>query len=172
MKKIVAVIVVAMTWTSCSEKKAETQTQNTIDSSGVFVDEVSVTDSTLVTSTTCYLQVTGKDSLIAQIDDNLGTVTGKLFYNNFEKDSSFGTLIGSVSGDTIKVEYDFEAEGTRSLRELWFLKKDGKLVEGIGPYDKSGERFSSAKEVKFEGGHVLSPMDCEQAEKHFKKIGL
>ena len=139
-----------------------------IDSSGIFVDEVNVTDSTLAAKTACYMEAIGKDSLFAQVDNNLGTISGKLHYKNFEKDSSSGTIAGIQDGDTLKVDYVFQAEGTTSTREIWFLKKDGKLYEGIGAYDLSGVNYADPKQIKFEKGHVLSSVDCETIAANIK----
>lgn len=165
MKKIVLPILVSFALASCN-KKTET-TMNNTDSSGVFVDTESAADSTLAVTTSCYMQVTGNDTLFAQIDDNLGTVTGKMHYKNYQKDSSFGDLLGSSIGDTIKVDYTFQSEGTLSTRELWFLKKDGKLIEGIGDYDKTGERYTNYKKIKFEDGHILDAVDCKTIANKF-----
>lgn len=159
MKNLLFTCICAIAIVSCQEKK-ETVVENSNDSLGVFQDTPSVADSTLAASTTCYMEVTGKDSLFAQIDDNVGTISGKLRYKNFEKDSSYGDVMGIASGDTLKVTYTFQAEGTTSNREIWFLRKDGKLLEGIGPYDETGEKYASAKQVKFENGHALTQADC------------
>lgn len=169
MKRILICSIIALAAVSCN-KKTETSNVNSADSSGVFTDEVSVADSTLAATTGCYMQVTGNDTLFAQIDDNLGTVTGKLHYKNHQKDSSFGDLLGSSVGDTIKVDYTFQSEGSLSTREIWFLKKDGKLLEGIGPFDKTGEKYANYKNIKFGDGHILDAVDCKTIENKFREV--
>ncbi|MHA6727616.1 hypothetical protein ACX3PU_06075 [Chryseobacterium sp. A301] len=159
MKNLVLIGAMVLAVVSCN-KKTETTTVEPIDSSGIFIDEANVTDSTLASTSTCYFEVIGKDTLFAKINNNLGTITGSLRYKNFEKDSSFGDLAGIANGDTLKVDYVFQAEGTTSTREIWFLQKDGKLIEGIGDYDDSGERYATPKVVKFESGHSLTEADC------------
>lgn len=169
MKRILICSIIALAAVSCN-KKTETSNVNSADSSGVFTDEESVADSTLAATTGCYMQVTGNDTLFAQIDDNLGTVTGKLHYKNHQKDSSFGDLLGSSVGDTIKVDYTFRSEGSLSTREIWFLKKDGKLLEGIGPFDKTGEKYANYKNIKFGDGHVLDAVDCKTIASKFREV--
>ena len=169
MKKILICSMIAVAAVSCN-KKTETSNVNSADSSGVFTDEESVADSALAATTGCYMQVTGNDTLFAQIDDNLGTVTGKLHYKNHQKDSSFGDLLGSSVGDTIKVDYTFQSEGLLSTREIWFLKKDGKLLEGIGPFDKTGEKYANYKNIKFGDGHVLDAVDCKTIANKFPEV--
>lgn len=170
MKTLLPAVLITLFAISCNKKTESTV--NTLDSSGVFVDTESVADSTLATTTGCYMHVTGNDTLFAQIDDNLGTVTGKLHYKNFQKDSSFGDLLGSSIGDTVKVDYTFQSEGVISTREIWFLKKDGKLYEGIGDFDKSGERYANYKKIKFEDGHVLSAVNCNTIANKFPEFSV
>lgn len=167
MKNLVLVGALVMVAVSCN-KKTETTTVEPIDSSGIFVDEANVTDSTLASTSACYVEAIGKDTVFAKINNNLGTITGSLHYKNFEKDSSFGDLSGIADGDTLKVDYVFQAEGTTSTREIWFLQKDGKLIEGIGNYDDSGERYATPKVVKFESGHYLNQADCTTVEPKLK----
>lgn len=162
IKKIGIPIILAGAIIASCTKKTETVAEQPNDSAGVFIDEENVADSTLSASSACYLDVVGKDSLFVRIDDNLGTISGKMHYKNFEKDSSYGDLTGIVSGDTIKAEYVFEAEGTTSTREIWFLRKDGNLLEGIGEYDATGENYANGSSVKFEKGHTLKPADCTE----------
>ncbi|WP_277110733.1 hypothetical protein [Chryseobacterium taklimakanense] len=169
MKRILICSIIALAAVSCN-KKTETSNVNSADSLGVFTEEESVADSTLAATTGCYMQVTGNDTLFAQIDDNLGTVTGKLHYKNHQKDSSFGDLLGSSVGDTIKVDYTFQSEGSLSTREIWFLKKDGKLLEGIGPFDKTGEKYANYKNIKFGDGHVLDAVDCKKIANKFREV--
>lgn len=146
---------------SCSKKNtSETTVKPDFDST-------SVNDSTAITEeikTSCFMNISGKDTLLLSYEDNLGTVTGKLQYRNFQKDSSLGDIAGLMTGDTLKVTYTFESEGKTSNREIWFLKKDGEILEGIGNYDTSGENYD-AKTVKFEKGRTLKPADCKLLDK-------
>lgn len=167
MKKINVLAFALAAFFSCEKKTTEnTAVQNT--DSAVSM-EVEIEDETAL-SKKCYLEVTGNDSMFAVVDDNLGTVTGKLYYKNHQKDSSFGDIVGVSDGDTLKVDYTFHSEGTLSTREIWFLKKDGKLLEGIGESDKdNGSRYADYKKIKFEGGHSLSASDCNLVEKRLNE---
>lgn len=164
MKQLLLPFLIAAMFTSC-EKKTEIIPQETVQDTIGFVDEPSVTDSTLVATSGCYMQASGKDTLFVQLMDNLGTVTGKMHYKNFQKDSSFGDVMGSKDGDTIKLDYTFQSEGTTSTRQVWFLEKDGALHEGIGDLNAEGTGYSDPEKVKYEGGHVLQSADCNGFEK-------
>lgn len=77
---ILSVSVLAMAL-SCSKKTESIAVKNT-DSTGVFSDTESVADSTLSATSHCYILAKGNDTLFASIDDNLGTISGKLYYKN------------------------------------------------------------------------------------------
>ena len=49
------------------------------------------------------MEANGKDSLFMKVVSNLGTVTGNLYYKNFQKDSSFGDIVG-VEGEVFKTK--------------------------------------------------------------------
>lgn len=68
-----------------------------------------------------------------------------------------------IEGDTIIAEYDFNSEGARSIREIVFLKKDGKLYEGFGDVETKGTKvvFKNRAALKFDGGLVFDPTACK-----------
>jgi len=152
---------------SCEKKSTEIINSQTTPPDSVTVPESNepIASSTLQT---CYIGNTGKDSIFLSLDDNLGTITGKMTYKNFEKDSSFGDVMGTQNGDTLKLNYTFQAEGTTSDREIYFLKKDGNLVEGIGEQKVEGSKslYSTPSKLKYEGS-ALKQTDCKDFEKKF-----
>ncbi|QFG53125.1 hypothetical protein [Chryseobacterium sp.] len=165
MKKSILVLGMIAVTMSCGKK-----TENTINDVSNR-DSLAVNESDIQIDAipeNCYMEATGKDSLFVRLSDNLGTVTGKMHYKNFEKDSSFGDLVGMADGDTLKLEYTFQAEGTTSTREIWFLRKDGSLIEGIGDYNETGEQYKDTKLLKFTGGHTLKAADCKGFDKNLK----
>ena len=168
MKNLILSALIILTAASCEKKSTETVDTQTVTPDSITVPESNepVESSTLQS---CYMEVTGKDTLFVSLDDNLGTITGKMRYKNFEKDSSFGDVMGTQNGDTIKLNYTFEAEGTTSDREIYFLRKDGNLIEGIGEHKTEGNRdfYANPAQLKYEG-HTLKSVDCTDFEKNFK----
>lgn len=168
MKKIILIPLVAFAVISCEKKSSEVVNvdQSAADSVTVPESNEPMQSSTLQT---CYLGVTGKDSVYVSLDDNLGTITGKMRYKNFEKDSSMGDLMGSKNGDTLKLTYNFQAEGTTSEREIYFLQKGENLIEGIGDQKMEGMKstYQNPSNLKYEGNN-LKQMDCEGFDKNFK----
>ena len=154
-----------LTLTISCEKKVDSSVSSAKTGDSLATDSKPIESST---QQTCYLGVTGKDSIFVSIDDNLGTFTGKMRYKNFEKDSSLGDLVGTKNGDTLKLNYTFASEGTTSDREIYFLIKDGNLVEGIGDHkvENNQDLYANPAKIKYDG-QVLEKADCKNFEKNF-----
>lgn len=165
MKNLLYSAIILMAVASC-EKKPDGVQALPPDSPAVPDNHKPVEASSLQT---CYLGIIGKDSIFLSVDDNLGTIVGKLRYKNFEKDSSIGDLVGIKSGDTLKLNYSFHAEGTSSEREIYFLQKDAIIIEGIGDHDAKSGAYTDYKKIKFEEGSALKGTDCKTIEKKFSE---
>lgn len=112
----------------------------------------------------CYLWTQGKDSVsMTLVTANGGNVTGDLRYNFFEKDDNSGTVSGLFKGDTLFVEYAFESEGMKSVREVAFLKRDKTFLEGFGEVEQKDNKevFKDKKTLKFGGSLILQEVPCK-----------
>ncbi|WP_419870796.1 hypothetical protein [Chryseobacterium sp. CT-SW4] len=161
MKRLIALSLLSGLLINCN-KKTETETPAPVTDSTEFNTEAVV--DTLGPKSFCYMGTVGKDSIYASIDDNLGTITGKLAYKNSEKDSSKGDLSGFKSGDTLKLTYEFESEGTKSKRDIFFIQKDNTLVEGIGnskPDETGHVKYTDEKKISYKDGTKLETADCK-----------
>lgn len=78
----------------------------------------------------CYRHFMNKDTVKMSLTINGKEVSGDLTYNLFEKDRNTGKFHGTISGDTITADYDFQSEGMMSTRKVIFLRKNNALVEG------------------------------------------
>ena len=170
MKKIIlSSIIMSLTVLSCEKKTTDLVTSDDSLDSMVVIPETNepIESSTLQT---CYMEVISKDSVFLTLDDNLGTITGKMRYKNFEKDSSVGDVMGYKNGDTLKLVYIFEAEGTTSEREIYFLKKADNLLEATGQYKVDGIKstYANTSQLKYDG-HTLNQVDCTDFSKRFNK---
>jgi hypothetical protein len=168
MKKYCVVSIALIALLSCEKKISEKiSTQNSVQDSVVVSENAEPIESSTLQS--CYLGISGKDSIMISLDDNLGTITGKMRYNNFEKDSSFGDIIGIKNGDTLKLNYTFQSEGLVSEREIYFLKKKDQLLEGIGDHKSDGNKdlYANPSKLKY-GTSTLKQVDCKDFEKNFK----
>lgn len=157
---------------SCSKQNEKLVIDSSKDSTSIISDEKNYTDSTLVTTSQCYIAGQSGDTVFVSIDDNLGTVSGRMFYKYRMKDRTIGDLVGTSSGDTIKTDYMFESEGRTSTREIWFLKQDGKLLEATGKYDASGEKYADTKNLKFGDSFIYKTADCATVEKALNSVPI
>lgn len=167
MKKYILLGSLSLFLMNCNKKTESPATATTSES---IEDSTATVIDTLGTKSFCYLGVTGKDSVFISIDDNLGTVTGKMSYKNSEKDSSKGDLVGFKSGDTLKLTYEFASEGTTSKRDIFFIQKDGNLLEGIGNQkDENGAmKYADEKKIAYKDGQKLESADCAKVSKALK----
>lgn len=122
----------------------------------------------------CYQFTNGKDSISLhyQLDGN--EVKGWMNYDFFEKDGSIGEIEGEFGGDTLKLEYDFLAEGTFSEQEVYFLRKDGKLFRGFGEQKMDNDSvliYTNTKSISFDDSTPLEELSScsEDLIKHSDK---
>lgn len=118
----------------------------------------------------CFWQVTGRDTLAAWLAQTENTITGKLNFDNFEKDGSSGTVHGTIEGDIAILWYSFESEGMKSVMEVWFQKKGDSLIRGTGPSQQRADSsyFSDTSKVRFDNSQVLQKTDCANLPGKYK----
>ena len=166
MKKLILLSAVSAFLINCNKKTEAPAPKTEADTIAVAEPIVD----TLAPKSFCYIGVTGKDSVFASIDDNLGTIIGKLSYKNSEKDSSKGDVTGFKSGDTLKLTYEFASEGKKSKRDIYFLQKDNTLTEGIGDHKEEDghSKYADEKKISYQDGQKLNTADCKAVNKGLK----
>ena len=109
----------------------------------------------------CYLFVAAKDTYALKLNIIDTSIKGTAVFKNFEKDSSHGTVEGTVNGDIIRLWYHFQSEGMNSVRELYFKKEGDKLVSGISDEATRADTayVADAKAVVY-NGPVYMKEDC------------
>lgn len=150
-----------MTITSCNNEQKSVDTGDSI--AAVTEDTTAVASVPVANKTTeCYQYVKDRDTVTMKLNMEGEELTGDLSYQWFEKDKNTGTFAGEMKGDTIIAEYLFDAEGMRSVRDVVFLKKDGKIYEGFGrTTEKSGKiTFENRSQLKFGDAVVLVSVPC------------
>jgi hypothetical protein len=149
------IILVALS-TSCMNKNKE----------AVSAPQVQLEAPLETTAKECYQAVIEKDTITLTVAINdVNQFEGELDYSYYQKDKSFGTLLGNVKGDTIFADYTFQSEGKTSVRELVFLKKDSNtIVEGHGEVlEANGKMMIKDKsKIKFDSNVVYNKIDCKE----------
>ncbi len=115
------------------------------------------------TKQSCYSYTNNKDSATLTLITSGHVITGELSYKLFEKDSNHGVIKGAMRGDTLIADYVFNSEGKESTRQVAFLKKDGKLLEGYGEVTElqGKTRFSTISKLKFGGSIEFTEVTCQ-----------
>lgn len=139
----------AIIFTACNQNKPK-ETSTTEESVAKTVKE-------------CYLATSGKDSASMSFDNTNGQVTGMLAFNFYEKDDANGEIKGKFTGDTLFVDYNFQAEGKTSKNPLVFLKKGNDFQQGYGEIVTylGKTYFKDHSAIKFSEGFLFKPVDCK-----------
>lgn len=111
----------------------------------------------------CYIKKLGRDEYGLQLDQKGNNLTGKLAFDNYQKDDSRGTVKGMVEDKIIKLWYDFNSEGTHSVMEIYFLIEAGGLLRGTGPTEVKGDTsyFKDPASIKYDKDQFFEKMPCE-----------
>lgn len=117
----------------------------------------------------CFVAIDGADTASFNIKTlSSGKVSGDLIINFKEKGKNDGKVEGKFAGDTLFVDYTFKIgmeNKTIYKNPLAFLKKDGKLVLGVGQIQTTLGRsyFVKGKPISFEKGRfTFNPVDCKK----------
>ncbi|MBO9674720.1 MAG: hypothetical protein J7577_14830 [Sphingobacteriaceae bacterium] len=129
-------------------------------------DSKTKTDS--VVKEACYASAFEKDSA-AMIIKTLasGKVTGSLLVKYADKPQNNGKIDGKFNGDTLLVDYRFNTgkDTTKVFTNpLAFLKKDGKLIMGVGQIETTLGRsyFVKGKPINYEAGKfTFAEVNCK-----------
>lgn len=110
----------------------------------------------------CYSYIKDKDTIALSLHKTQGKITGDLTYSLYQKDRNYGTISGEMKGDTLLIDYTFDSEGMRSVRQMAFLKKGDQLTEGFGDVEENnGEMmFKDPEKIQFNNAVVLTKTDC------------
>ena len=119
-----------------------------------------VDGTTFILEIGCYTYNFGNNSITFEITGLDDGVSGNLADALEGKDSNRGTFKGQLSGDKLFGLYTFISEGTESNRELAFMMKESKLIEGYGPLNASGTAFEDKSKIVYSATMPLIKTDC------------
>lgn len=85
----------------------------------------------------CYQSISGSDTAWLTIDTSKKIINGLLSFNYTDKKEHYeGQFKGEQYGDTLKGHWDFKINKAErwNRNPVAFLKKDGKLIMGVGKF--------------------------------------
>lgn len=110
----------------------------------------------------CYQNVLNGDTAFLKLNVHEFVVDGTLNYKRSQKDSNEGTFTGVIKGEIIVINYNFQSEGTTSIREIAFKIKGDQLVEGYGDILMKGDSavFTNVASLKFQDAQTFNKIAC------------
>ncbi len=163
---------------ACTGNSTQTENNSTNDKSGVSKTEETVTRNTdnkppgtiPPADGNCYWQILQRDTFVASFSSMGDQVSGKLTFDNFEKDGSSGKVAGKTEDGIIKLWYSFQSEGMNSVMEVWFKKDGDNLLRGTGDMGMRGDTsyFSKPATVKFGGSQDLKKINCSDVPSKYR----
>lgn len=120
--------------------------------------------------TGCYLRVLKRDSLALSIEQSGKAVTGKLSFDNFEKDGSSGSVSGTIDNDILKLIYSFQSEGMHSVMEAYFKIEDSALIHGIGEVATRSDTtyYAHPNDISYPAPNRLVKISCDKLDQKYK----
>ncbi len=154
-----------ITLSSCNNYTSETRNEETIPPEQPLPgteEGLPTLDNNTVT-TTCYMKVLKRDTMVIHLEEKGNEVSGKLTFDNYEKDGSSGRVRGIREGDIIKLVYYFSSEGMNSVMDVFFKKEGDDLISGIGDMQTKGDSayFINPQNVKYPAEGNFKKLDCE-----------
>lgn len=112
----------------------------------------------------CYMKIIGRDTAILMLEQKGKEFSGKMLYDNYEKDGSRGTVKGKEDGEIIKLWYDFNSEGMHSVMEVFFKKETGRLLRGVGSMDAKTDTTYFISGINYSDKEAFNKVDCSLVE--------
>jgi hypothetical protein len=119
-----------------------------------------VEDNSVSDLTGCYMKIVGRDTAILRLEQKGKEFSGKMIYDNYEKDGSRGNVKGKEEEGILKLWYDFDSEGMHSVTEVYFKKDNGKLLRGIGDMDTKTDTAYFTSGINYSDKEAFLKVDC------------
>ncbi|WP_316791072.1 hypothetical protein [Pedobacter frigoris] len=122
----------------------------------------------VVAKTECFISADKLDSAFLNLKTlKSGKVKGSLVFTFVEKDKNDGEIEGVFKGDTLYVDYTFKIGPSQTIYKnpLALLKKDGKLILGVGQIETSMGKsyFVKGRPINFDKGRfTFTAADCKE----------
>lgn len=128
------------------------------------------TKSQMADANGCFMGILKRDTFALHLDQTGTSVSGKLTFNNFEKDKSTGSVHGVVDGDIIKLWYDFASEGIKSVMEVYFKTDGNHLLRGIAPLAVKSDTtyFTDHSAIEYDVNQSFNKLSCDELPGKFK----
>lgn len=105
----------------------------------------------------CYVATNEKDLYTLNIQSKDGDkITGTLKFDNYQKDSSSGSFVGSYKDGILLGDYSFYSEGMNSVMQVIFEKYGEDFVRGFGELNADGQKFTNLDNITYDPSSALA----------------
>ena len=159
---LLALIIMMITSCNSNTDSKIVRTDTIVNENTVDVNKTRPSQKAAISFEGCYLKILKRDTMVLHLRQNGDSVSGKMSFDNYEKDSSSGEVFGVVDGDIIKLWYSFQSEGMHSVAELFFKKENGSLIRGIGDINSKADTsyFANHAAITYPADQSFSKIDC------------
>lgn len=147
---------------SCKPSNKSADEQKDPSEIDLPVTELSGKEPVLTDGTHCYQYTMKRDTYTIDITVTGNAVTGRMAFDNYEKDSSEGFVAGTLNDDILNINYRFNSEGMSSVRNINLKVRGKMLITGIGEEEVVGDSafIKDPSTIKYEG-LIYSKVDCK-----------
>ena len=159
---LLAFVIVMIASCTSNTDSEPVKTDNVVNENGRDIDQTKPSQKEETSLAGCYMTILKRDTMVLHLRQNGDSVSGKMNFDNYEKDSSNGDVKGVVDGDTIKLWYHFQSEGMHSVAELFFKKENGSLIRGIGDINSKADTsyFTDHAAITYPADQSFRRVDC------------
>ncbi len=163
MRKIHLLLLVVLAF-GCNSKNSSS-TDTVIDSPSTVKSAPDTANSSANTTALldgCYMKVTGRDTLFLQLQQSGQNISGSMYFDNYEKDSSKGTVTGKMENGKLILWYSFDAEGMHSYSQQVLQPVEDGLILGNSDVRASNDTtyIKDLSAVQFPASNKLSRVAC------------
>jgi hypothetical protein len=176
--RYLVIFIFALAFTACNSntESASTETSDTVvnNNTSTNADDDSkpvVPGNENETGGSCYMQVLKRDTMVLHISNTSGeNISGRLSFDNYEKDGSTGTVKGKREGDVLKLIYSFQSEGTNSVMEVYFKEENDGMVRGVGEMQTMGDTayFVQPDKITYPSNGMMKKTNCNEVPEKYK----
>ena len=156
MKTAIAILGLVLFSCGCGDNKKHNENQVVKEDStqANAIDKINIAG--------CYIKILKRDTMVLHLQQRGTNVSGKMNFDNYEKDGSSGEVKGVIEKNIVKMWYNFQSEGKHSVMELYFMIEDSSVIHGVGPVSTKGDTayFSDPSAINFSKDHAFTKTDC------------
>jgi hypothetical protein len=109
----------------------------------------------------CYRQIIGRDTILLQLVQDNDRFTGKMEFDNYEKDASHGLVKGHLENGNIVLWYDFTSEGMQSVMEVILKPVSSHMIRAVSSITNRADTvLLQHDKLNFDLSNSLIRFDC------------